>query len=254
MCLALGVGWASGSVAKAEPARRRAQATQSASPSYDEAISRAFAAFESKDYLTARSAFLEAHALQPTARTLRALGKVAFELSNYDVALAYLEDALASVERPLTPEQRVETEQLCAQLRRYVAKVRVLAEPTTALIKVDHEPYQPRADGAVILLEGAHVAEVSATGYQAQSHTLQVLAGRDQQLAVVLVPEPLPAAPPPAASESTTSRKWWIVGSIGGAVALAVITGLVVASASADGPSPAGGTTGTVLRIPESVR
>jgi hypothetical protein len=256
MCLVLGIGWASASSgAKAEPAVRRAAPAASVSTSYDEAISRAFSAFESKDYLTARSAFLEAHALQPSARTLRALGKVAFELSSYDVALAYLEEALASPERPLTSEQRAETEKLCAQLQRYVAKVSVSTEPADAIIRVDHQPYQPRADGAVILLEGAHVADITATGYQAQRHTLQVLAGRDQQLTVALVPTaPTPPAPSaPLALEHNGARKWWIVSGIGGAVALAVITGLVVASSAANGPSPAGGTTGTVLRIPASV-
>ena len=57
---------------------------------YEETISIAVNEFRARRFPEAREQFSKAHAIQPTARTFRALGLVNFELRNYAEAAAML--------------------------------------------------------------------------------------------------------------------------------------------------------------------
>jgi tetratricopeptide (TPR) repeat protein len=220
-------------------------------PGYDAAVTRAFGAFEARDYNAARAGFLEAHAVYPNARTLRALGKTEYELGHYAEALAYLEDALRSDERPLTSEQRAETEALSDELRRLVARVTVKLSPHSAELSLDGSAAKLRPDGALFMAAGPHTLEANAPGYLALQQPFSVNGGDDLQLALALVPS-APSAPAAEATPAWHQRRWVWIG-VGAALAAGVIAGSVIAAqhaGSSDGPAHASGTTMTTLHVP----
>src|SRR5262245_12806154 len=56
---------------------------QTGPDSYEQLITRALTEFDARNFAEARALFLQAHALRPTARTLRGIGVTEFELRNY---------------------------------------------------------------------------------------------------------------------------------------------------------------------------
>jgi tetratricopeptide (TPR) repeat protein len=61
--------------------------------------------------------FRQAHALRPSARTLRGMGVASFEARHYADAIRYLTAAATETARPLTPEQLLAVEQLIPRAR-----------------------------------------------------------------------------------------------------------------------------------------
>jgi tetratricopeptide (TPR) repeat protein len=216
---------------------------------YDEAVSRGFRAFEAGDYAAARAGFLEAHAIYPNARTLRALGKSEYELSHYVEAFAYLEDALRSDERPLTPEQRAEAEVLCDELRGMVARFTVLLRPETAELTLDGEPARLRADGGLLVEEGRHRLAVRAPGYASETRAFSARAGEDGRLEIALV-SAAASAPSEGGLGWAWAKKPWLWAAVGAAVAAGVVVGVVAAADGGSEASPSTGTTRTIIRIP----
>src|SRR5215510_11512113 len=77
---------------------------QAQSSEFDSLIGEAVREFAAENFVEARSLFERAHALEPNARTLRALGLCAFELKQYTQAASELDAALKDLRKPLTPE------------------------------------------------------------------------------------------------------------------------------------------------------
>jgi tetratricopeptide (TPR) repeat protein len=96
---------------------------------YRRAVERALAHHREGAFDRAWTAFQEAHALHPNARTLRGLGFVAFDLGRYADSLALLQEALESQVRPLPPQLRVEVAQVIVRLER-MRKVASQPNPT----------------------------------------------------------------------------------------------------------------------------
>ena len=89
----------------------QAQAQSKAEPAeYRALVSEALAEFDAGHFEEARALFLHAHALNPSARTLRGLGLASFELRAYRATIEYLEQALASQLNPLEEALRTSTE------------------------------------------------------------------------------------------------------------------------------------------------
>jgi tetratricopeptide (TPR) repeat protein len=216
-------------------------------PGYDEAVERGFQAFEAGNYDVAREQFGTAHALYPNARTLRALGKVAYELSLYHASIGYLEQALMSSERPLTAAQRSETEDLLVRVRSHLAPVTLAVQPPIASVLLDGQPIALPADGRLMLAIGDHLLELSAPGYRPERHPLRVVPAADQRLSVLLSP-----AEPHAEAAAPPSRgsKWWLWTSLGVAVVAGAVTGAVLATRDAGVRDPSGGSTGMTISIP----
>src|SRR5262245_44709083 len=81
---------------------------------YDALLEQAVRASAEKRFLEARELFGRAHALSPSARTLRALGIVSVALADYTSAKRELEAALSDEVLPLTAEQRQEVSEIVA--------------------------------------------------------------------------------------------------------------------------------------------
>ncbi len=84
---------------------------------YAHVVDAALAAHREGRFEDARALLERAHELFPNARTLRGLGKVEFELGNYERAVVHLGAALASETRPLDERLRLEVSDLLARAR-----------------------------------------------------------------------------------------------------------------------------------------
>ncbi|MDB4986697.1 MAG: hypothetical protein JWN04_1875 [Myxococcaceae bacterium] len=193
----------------------RAEAPAAESAEYRTTIQRAVQEFEAGNYAEARGLFVHAHELYPNARTLRGLGLVAFELRNYGVCVDNLQAALKSTEKPLTTEQRSNTEETLARARAFIARVNVNVSPETARVLVDGMPVELAKGQALVLEVGDHVVEIQAAGYLPERRSLSIAGGEQLKLSVVMhQPEQLAAggnsaAPLAGPHDDGPSRRRW---------------------------------------------
>lgn len=101
-------------------------------------IREALAEFDDGNFPESRALLLRAHALQPSARTLRGLGISAFALRQYEDATLKLEEALASTVKPLDGKLRADTESWLQRAYGFVGRYLLGMEPSRA-------PSNPRA-------------------------------------------------------------------------------------------------------------
>lgn len=188
-------------------------AAQSAS-SYEEALDRALAAHAAGDLGEARANMERAHALQPSARTLRGLGIIAFAQERYPDAVAPLEQALASDVRPLTPELRDAVSELLVRVWSRIGRVRLAIEQPGSQVRVDGRT--PTSYGSdLLLMPGEHTVEVSAKGHVASTFGVNVSAGSIRQLSISLSRIASMATAAPAEGRTTTLHpgperpRWW---------------------------------------------
>lgn len=211
-------------------------AAPSLSSEYLQAIDLALLEFDRGNFVESREHMRKAHELAPSARTLRGLGKVEFELRNYGECVRYLEEALASTERPLDPPLREEVEALLERARAYVGEVHVDVQPGTATVSVDGVPVAQGPSASLQLVVGDHVLEFHASGRMPARRAirvrgreavhLQIALAAPEQTRSVSAPTPID----PLARERTTAqplyRKWWLwtgVAVVAGGVATAVL-------------------------------
>ncbi len=147
-------------------------------------LAAAVAEYDGHNYEEAYALFLRVHALQPSARSERALGKAAFELRRYRECVQWLDSSLADQRSPLTDEMRTEVTGLLARARAFVGHFTVLASVEGALIEVDGVPAE---SGSVELDLGDHEIVVRAEGYDSATRRLSVQGGEDQAIEVTLV-------------------------------------------------------------------
>lgn len=170
----------------------------SASDAVQRALADAVVEYDAGRYPEALALLERAHAMEPTARTSRAIGMAAFELRRYVVAVRALRDALAAAARPLTDAQRAHAEALLARAETFVARVRPIVEPRDAELRVDGERVAQEPDGAWMLEAGRHV--VSAAHPEHDPVVVEVVldAGRETEVALRLprtsVGDEVPAA------------------------------------------------------------
>jgi hypothetical protein len=205
---------------------------------FDSAIEQGISALDAGRPEEARAFFARAHALHPSARTLRALGLADYELDHFTLAKRELEEALRNQELPLGGEMQLEVQQLLHWMRENLGTLQLRYTPKHAVATLDGEPVESDAD--LILSEADHELVVTADGYVTRQRTITARAGKILSLTVELtaVPAPSPqlvvsmpptAAPSIAAPAAEPERAlWpWLLGS-GGAVALIAGTTLFI--------------------------
>jgi hypothetical protein len=214
------------------------ESAESPPADYTSAADLGFLEFQRGNYAEARARFLHAHALWPSARTLRALGHCEFELGRYTAAAQFLRQALASTARPLTEEQRRSSESLLQRSLDKIARYQIVATPELSRVLVDGIEREPHALHALLLQEGRHVIEVSAPGYMPQRREVRVQGRVHRVVRVDLQPQP----PPPLATEVPLRRKWWLWT---GVAAIAVAGGVAAVALGTKDPGVAEPTPGT---------
>jgi tetratricopeptide (TPR) repeat protein len=187
---------------------------------YEATIDRAMLEFDAGRFVAARGLFERAHALRPSARTLRGLGVTALALKRYNAAREELNGALVDARRPLTEAQRVQVTQLLDWMQKDLARLRLELSPSHARAFVDD---QPVSAGVTWLDAGEHRLIVNAEGFRPQDRTFRLFAQQELALGIELVPdpEPLAQAPSRALSPSAPTRsppedegaaltqRWW---------------------------------------------
>lgn len=161
-----------------------ASATEDAPPAEVQALlTDAVSEYDAARYREAQALFQRAHALAPSARTLRGVGMASFEVGQYVVALRALRQALAEQSRPLSDAQRRHVEALVARTEVFVATLIIDSEGNAPFL-IDGEPASMEPDGTVLLDPGRHV--VTVLDARGQSQTLQVtLVGGTQRTLIV---------------------------------------------------------------------
>lgn len=207
---------------------------------YRALIGEALSEFDRGNPAEARALFMRAHALNPSARTLRGLGLASFELRDYRAAIDYLEQSLASDMNPLSPPLRESTTRLLVRARGYIGRFRLQLAPPDARVHLDGVA---QAREATLFLDvGTHELVVEAPGRMAARHIVRVTGGEDTTLGITLLPLPtavVAAAPkmdaPARALETERPsarplyRNGWLWAGIGAAVVSASVAAIVVA-------------------------
>jgi hypothetical protein len=196
---------------------------------YEELTKKGIREYELNHWAEAKTYFMRAHTLFPNARTLRALGLIAFEMRDYVESLGLLERALADTQKPLVGTMRQEVSDIADDARSFVGRVSLVLEPANASVFVDDELVTLRDQGSLLLDPGEHVLRIEATGYRPQSRSLRAPAGQSIELKLALVaahggPGAEVAAAAAPATEAPTS--WWSAQRI---VAVGLGAGAVVA-------------------------
>jgi hypothetical protein len=149
------------------------------SAAYRAAIDSAVRSFAAGRWTEARSAFEQAHALAPSARTFRGLGLAAFYLHDYVAARVGFEQALHDDRKPLTAEQRAELTRLLGVTQRETGRFELHLQPSAARIVVDGTPISERV---LVLERGIHVLALDADGCEPLRLQLSVSGEEDRKL------------------------------------------------------------------------
>jgi tetratricopeptide (TPR) repeat protein len=170
----------------------------------------------------ARALFLLAHGLRPSARTLRALGKTAFELRLYPEAVRELSAALTDPRQPLDAELSNETRALLDRAEASVGRYRIELDPPDVVMRIDGATPLLEPDGSVMLALGTHQLEIEASGYQSERHTIEVASSDEKTLTFRLSPEakPVPSQPGGKGKQDEDHYLAFTLSAAGGAVLL----------------------------------
>jgi tetratricopeptide (TPR) repeat protein len=160
-----------------------------AATEYDALVLRALSAYDAGRWDEARDLFERAHAIDPTARTLRTIGMSAFNQADYVGALQHLEAALVDPRRPLTDEQRAHALGLIDRASRQVGRYRIRLVPSSASLLVDGAAPALLSEDEFVLVPGRHVLRATALGHRPLERTLEVHGQEREKLELALEPE-----------------------------------------------------------------
>jgi hypothetical protein len=160
-------------------------AQEAEDPAYRQAIDDATESYSNGLFDEALASFPVAHRISPSARTWRGLGMTNFEQRRYTKAFAALRKALDDQRKPLTDEQRTETQALLTRASNYIAGFTLHFEPPTAALEVDGLPVE--LEGGVLFLDlGEHQLVLRAKDYATRTLKLVVEGGERVTLPIVL--------------------------------------------------------------------
>jgi len=239
-------GLLAGAWATAARAQAQSASAASATADYAQLIERAINAFADQRFEQARNLFEQAHALAPSARTLRGLGVTAFALNRYTQARPELEAALGDPRTPLTLAQQREVKGILDWMQANLGTLHLQLSPPYANAMVDERPV---TKGTNLLEPGQHSLHIQANEYA--THDENFVLEREKPLdlrvelaalpsaAAALEPAPVaPAQPAPvlaqhvdagaaqrdhASGSSSVFERWWFWTLAGVVVAGAVI-------------------------------
>jgi hypothetical protein len=244
-CLALApVPTAAQTPAPAPAPRTAPEESQKAElPEYRALVDAGLDEYANRNFPEARALFIRAHAILPSARTLRGLGMVEFELKNYDASVLRLDAALASTIKPLEGDLRRDAQDLLVRARAFVGRFALQIEPAAVadlLITLDGDPIAPGPNNTLTVSVGEHVLSVQAHGYAEQRRTLSVQGSEDARVLIVLSKingESAPIAalePMPKKDTTPLRRNPWLWSGVGAVVLGAVVAGVLLGTRKHD--------------------
>lgn len=215
--------------AQSAPPAAAPAAAETPADEYNRLIREGLVEYEQRNWAEALTLFERAHAVNPNARTLRAIGNVAFEMRRYTKSIDALRASLSDSRKPLTQTERTEVENTVERALRYVATLRVTLKPVNATLLLDGAPTAQRE---LTLDMGEYRIGARAPGYKDSEIKVSLNGGQTRDLEIDLVPE---SAQPAAqgTSEQPARRAApigpWIVIGTSGAIAIAGAVMLVLA-------------------------
>jgi hypothetical protein len=168
------------------PTQPRSTADASDEPAYRKAIEEGLAEYDARHFEEARSLFRRAHEISPNARTFRGIGMTSFELRDYVSAVRNLSAALQDQRKPLTAEQRKNTQALLDRSRMFVDVYTLTMSPPNARVIIDGHAPEFEPDGTLVFGFGTHTVEASARGMAVRSFPVNVRGGERKELSVTL--------------------------------------------------------------------
>jgi hypothetical protein len=169
----------------------------------DDTLRAALGAYESGDLELARALFEAVHADDPSARTLRGLGIVAYRQGRYVDAVRLLEQSLSSSVRPLTEEMSQSVGVLLHDAGSRVGRLELVLVPSAAEVRIAGKAPVRDGEGLLLLAPGNHALELSAPGHAQTKLVVSASAGASERMEVEL--PALPVAPPAALPSAPTS-------------------------------------------------
>jgi tetratricopeptide (TPR) repeat protein len=200
---------------------------QASQEEYQQLVQQGLHEYEVGNFVEAKVFFQRAHRLSPSARTLRGLGMVSYELRRYVEAVEFLKQALASEERPLTADMQQEVTQLLRQALTFVTWLDLSVSPQQAEVHVDARGVSREADGRIMLDPGSHELLIEAPGYIAVTRTIRSDGADTLSLSIQLPAQRQQPAPVPVAAGSGVGP--YVL--MGSSAALAVAGGILLAVA-----------------------
>ena len=185
----------------ASPPGVQAQASHAAE--YRRAIEDAVTQFEHAHWAEALAGFERAHALVPSARTLRGIGMAAFELRQYASAVEHLQHAMTDRRRPLPPAQREQVEDLLARAQAELAAQEPPAATADEGVVAETMPVQAPPALAAALPSDLAAAAVPGSAATVQPQTAQA------RVKLAPAPEPEAAGAPEAEPEAESGGLLW---------------------------------------------
>lgn len=165
----------------AQAAGRRA----AAGSEYDSTLREALVEFGRGNWVEARALFERAHELNPSARTLRAIGLTAFEEKRYVTAFTTLATALEDQRKPLNEAQRAEATDVMRRADGFIARYALDVSPQEASLRVDAGT-AVLLDGKLLLDPGEHELLVSADGFESVQRRIMAQPREDRRLRIAL--------------------------------------------------------------------
>ncbi len=170
-------------------------------PAYRKTIKAGLAEYDALHFEEARNLFQHAHSISPNARTFRGIGMASFELRDYVLAVRNLSAALRDKRKPLSAEQRTQTQDLLDRSRMFVDVYTLTISPAEASVIIDGRAPEFEPDQTLLLGFGSHTLEARAPGMADRSLPIIVRGGERKELTVTL-------APAAAAGGSRRKPKW----------------------------------------------
>jgi hypothetical protein len=157
-------------------------------PRYQLLVDEGIREYRLHNFAEARSLLARAHELYPNARALRAIGMAEFELRHYRESAAALAASLASTERALDEQQRVETQQLLVRAENFLTHVSIQAEPWPTVVYVDGASTRLQPGSELVLEVGDHVLEFAAPGHLGERRQVRAVGGESLVMNLSLLP------------------------------------------------------------------
>lgn len=190
-------------------------------------VRQAIAALQSGDHATAHDLFMQAYALEPSARILRGAATARYEEQRFVEAYRLFQRALSETERPLNARQQREVQAQVEQVEAFVGKYTFAVDPPTAEITIDGRAIESEPDGSVLVASGDHELEVRAEGFHTSRRALSVVGGEVETMTIGLEERVEAPAPAPRPTEkSVDGLGWGLI--LGGSAAIAAGVGTLI--------------------------
>jgi hypothetical protein len=183
------------------------RAQKSDADEYRTLVGRAVHEYSLEHWADAIELFQKAHALKPSARTLRGMGLAAFEEQRYLDAYRWLSDAMKNPVQPLTRGMREEIRQVLARVQEFMGYFKLNSEPANIRFEVDGQPALVE-DGMIKFESGRRFLVATADGYEPLRRTVEVNNGDNGILGLKLerVPGTSVSVPPEVIRENESGQ------------------------------------------------